>query len=510
MPFVDTAATGMFRTRLAFGIMLLALLAYVFNAWRWGTIADTSWLITVIERLDAGDRLFVDVVELNPPFSIWLYMPAVRFAALVGVAPESIVRLYTILICLTGTMFAGWMLTAGRLVERRPAMLVSMALFAITVLISGDSFSERDQIGSVLCLPLLILAAWRASPKPAERPSTAHWLVAGVGGGVLAMVKPYYAVVVVAAACLLAWRRRDLRVFFLPEFLLSGTITAGYLALIYIQYPVFFETLLPLLRETYMAYRRPIASLSIVFVFWFPLFGAYLLIRQRIVRCNAADFLMVASVAALLPYFLQGKGWNYHAYPALFFASSAVVLGAVSWFAKHPAKRRAYRPIALALTTILAAHMIFWPTTKPANALTASLPPGETPTVGMLGGDIAVAHPLSRMIAGRWIDPYCSDWVAVYAVRQERALAKAGNTGEAQRFRTMTSDYLAGKKQRFISAMPQVLIVDRNDDLVSILLNDYGFQSLLDHYDRVAESGGVELYRLVLRTGMDWRSMALR
>jgi len=34
--------------------------------------ADVSWLITVCERVLSGDRLYVDILEVNPPASVWL------------------------------------------------------------------------------------------------------------------------------------------------------------------------------------------------------------------------------------------------------------------------------------------------------------------------------------------------------------------------------------------------------------------------------------------------------
>ena len=249
-------------------VVLVAAAAYALNAWRWGTVPDTSWPITVIERVAAGERLYIDVIELNPPFSIWLYMVPVRLAMALGVEPESAVRLYTILLCLAGSALTGWLLAASGLLARRSAALASVALFAVAVLVSGNAFSERDQIGAMLGLPLLILAAWRALPAPQPSPKALHWLAAGAGAGVLAMVKPYYAVIVVAAACMLALKRRDIRVFFLPEFVLSGVITAAYLGLSYALYPAFFETLLPVLRDTYMAYRRPWTFCS-----WLPCHG---------------------------------------------------------------------------------------------------------------------------------------------------------------------------------------------------------------------------------------------
>ncbi len=144
-----------FRISLTLAVLFIGAIAHAFNAWRWGTIPDTSWLITVAERVASGERLFVDVIELNPPFSIWLYMGPVRLAMLAGVAPESVVRVYTMLICLAGSALAGWMLASSGMLPRRRAAMVSVALFAVAVLLPGNSFSERDQIGAVLGLPLL-------------------------------------------------------------------------------------------------------------------------------------------------------------------------------------------------------------------------------------------------------------------------------------------------------------------------------------------------------------------
>ena len=122
------------------------------------------------------------------------------------------------------------------------------------------------------------------------------------------MVKPYYAGIVIAAACLLALKRRDIRAFFMPEFLFSGAITAAYLGLSYALYPAFFETLLPLLRDTYMAFRQPADILLLAASPWLALPVAYALLRRLIDRPEPSDFLMLAAAIALLPYFLAGQG----------------------------------------------------------------------------------------------------------------------------------------------------------------------------------------------------------
>jgi putative flippase GtrA len=491
---------SLFWALAALTVALIGASACALNAWRWGTVPDTSWLITVIEHIDAGERLYRDVIETNPPFSIWLYVFPVQFADLVGITPESAVRLYTILICLAGTSLTGWMLVCGGILKRRSAVIVSLVLFSITVLISGNSFTERDQIGAVLALPLFALAAWRIALPEARRPGPLHWLTAATGACVFAMVKPYYAIVVIAVAVYLALRRRDMRTLFLPEFVLSGAGTAGYLVLIYLLYPDFFAKLMPLLRDTYMAYRMPTEILLWLAMPGFVLIAAYAFCRRLTDRQDFPDVLMVASLAAWLPFFVQGKGWPYHAYPAILFGSAALVIGVAILFEKHASESRVGL-VTVALAAILAGHLRFLPSERPADVLVAAaLRPGEHPTVGMLGGGIETGHPFTRMIDGQWIEPYCSDWIAVYAVRRERQAVAAGDMVEAKRFEAMAAQYLSDKKVRLLRRLPQILIVDKRGQLVPEMLAKFGFAPILARYDRIASSGSVEIYRLVDRT----------
>lgn len=83
----------------------------VFSFWyqqRWGTVADTSWLITVNERMLGGERLYVDLLETNPPFSVWLYTMPVWVAQQLGLAPELLVQAWTYVAALAGLLFAGF------------------------------------------------------------------------------------------------------------------------------------------------------------------------------------------------------------------------------------------------------------------------------------------------------------------------------------------------------------------------------------------------------------------
>ncbi len=496
---------------LGWGLAFIGV-AFVIQATVWETNPDTSWLITVIERMHAGDRLYVDVVDNNPPMSIWLYVIPVYFADAIGLSPELAVNAYVLLTCFGGIALTGWIVRAGNLVNGRALVpTLGCMLFAATILV-GNAFSERDHIGVVLLTPMIALAAWRSTGAVHPRPK--HWLVAGGAGAVITLVKPYYALIVVAAAAYVVVKRRDARLFFLPEFLIAGATTVGYFAIAYLSYPDFFEKLLPSVRETYMAYSEPLGILVMLLVQTMVLPLVYVFLVRRGGRTVLGDLLLISAGVALIPFFIQGKGWPYHAYPAVYLGSVAVITAACKLlFAKQPPGYHRATPaeiLSLMLVALFAAHLRFYPDGAPPRAF-AGLVRAEmvSPTVGMLGGDIASGHPLARMIGGRWIEPYCSDWLAVYALRLEREALRQGNGARAQYFEAMMDRYLAEKRGRLEKSPPQILIVDRGDGLVGMMLAGHGFDALLANYVKLAsyqkrgEEVEVEVYRLVSPPGME-------
>ena len=162
---------------------------------RWGSITDTSWLITVCERVLAGENLYVDIFETNPPFSVWLYMPPVALAGFLGVAPEILVHAWTYLAAMVGLGFAGVIVRRARFPEETALLALSPVFYALLVIMPGNAFSQREHIAMALFLPLLALTACRARGKASD-PSVGMAVLAGLCGSVLVLVKPYYALMV--------------------------------------------------------------------------------------------------------------------------------------------------------------------------------------------------------------------------------------------------------------------------------------------------------------------------
>src|SRR5690606_30677499 len=75
-------------------------------------IPDTAFLLYAAERLLDGARLYVDLVEVNPPLVVWLNLPLVILARVLGVSP---VPVYQIAVA----VLAGFSLATARLILRR-------------------------------------------------------------------------------------------------------------------------------------------------------------------------------------------------------------------------------------------------------------------------------------------------------------------------------------------------------------------------------------------------------
>src|SRR3990170_6008744 len=83
--------TGGTRLSLAWAITALVVAAAILQQSLIGLDTDVSWLITVGERVLAGERLYVDIFEVNPPASVWIYLPLVWLAEIAGAKPEAVV-----------------------------------------------------------------------------------------------------------------------------------------------------------------------------------------------------------------------------------------------------------------------------------------------------------------------------------------------------------------------------------------------------------------------------------
>lgn len=465
---------------------------------RWGTVPDVSWIITMCERLLSGDRLYVDIIETNPPFTIWLYMPAVAAARALGLAPELVVELYVYGATLLGFVGAAYIARRAAFAENRALYAWSPVFLAVLVIFPGNAFGEREHFGVALLLPLIVLMAWRADPHPKSSPGIGAVLFAGACASVIMLVKPYYAPVLIFPALFAAWRSRRFSTFIAPEYWLILVICAAYLTAVLTLYPEYLRIIYPMLNDTYLR----IWSIFPIIRFLIP-YALLLFVAWRLRPRGASPLhgtALCASAGAILPLVYQGKGWPYHAYPAIALSTLALFYLLILRHEDAGLERSGgYRPAPLLIAALLAAAWApFVSTQKPAADIVAKIRSATNrPTVALIGGDMAYGHPLTRMIGGRWISRYCSDWLGEYAMRLAQNASDAGNSAEYEHYKSVMLAYFQTKRKEFEDYRPDILIVQENDQgWVAPLLKANAFTAILDDYRLLT---GNEEYEVLLR-----------
>lgn len=249
---------------------------------------DVAWLLDAGSRWSLGERLYVDLIEVNPPLIFYLYW-LITFGTWTKAA--------FIISLAAGIGFSG--LWARRL----RGEWWGIATVVIIIAAGAVDFGQRDHLAAIVAIPYLL--ADRA--KRAERSLIGIWAFAGFG------LKPYLLIIPAAATVGRMLQQRSLRPIHSPENLVLGALGAAYLIIVRFAYPVFFQQMMPLGKLVYFAYGVELNSqLPVTYIVAFSaVVVAYASFRRELWPFTAAV------VGAFLSFFVQGRFWTYHLVPAI-------------------------------------------------------------------------------------------------------------------------------------------------------------------------------------------------
>jgi hypothetical protein len=324
--------------------------------------SDMAFLLYAAGRVLDGARLYVDVVEINPPLIVAINLPPVLLARALGVSDIAVYRVLVVLALLGSLAFSWWALNwvfgPGREPLRRRLLLVlAFALF----LAPGNDFGQREHLLVALTLPYLLLAAARAGGRPAPPwPAAAAGVLAGVG---LAL-KPHYLLVWAAVEAYAAWRRRARRLS--PE--AAGTVVflAIYVAAVALVTPEYFR-LVATLGPAYGGYLRdPFLHVLVTApgttVCYLAVF-TWAALARRSRHPGLWAVVAIALVASFVAGAAQQKGWTYHFYPPVVLA--LFLLGLAVLDVERPLRRTVQQAYAAVAFAALATG-VFWAVTLAA------------------------------------------------------------------------------------------------------------------------------------------------
>jgi hypothetical protein len=300
---------------LAFAFFLLAPLPWVIVYFLPPLNHDSAALLHYAQRWLAGERLYVDLIDVNPPLVFVLDLLPAAIARLTPISAA--VALNMCVIAWIGFSFAlCWRLlrvVPGSVSGIHRYLLPPLLLF-LMIVYPGSEFTQREHLMIVATLPYLLLAQARI-----ERRETVSSVLFATTlfAGIAFALKPHFLLIPLMVEAMVAaslgWRRaaRD------PVPWTLAAIMIAYGGFILFVTPSYLTVVVPLAMESYVGLgdRGPWgvmfdSQLTPSVMLLVPLAIASLYMRRPLGRIVA-----LAAIAATVIALVQGKGWPYHVLP---------------------------------------------------------------------------------------------------------------------------------------------------------------------------------------------------
>lgn len=474
-------------------LIALAIVAFI-TLLRMGDSVDSdvAWQFWIAQQIHAGAKLYTDIVEVNPPLWFWMALPIDRLATAFHVRPEPI------LAAAVGTFAALSLAATDQLLRHitppRRTLLLSYAASCLLAM-PWVHLGQREQLVLIGTLPYAALIAARSTGR--DIPAALAFLI-GAGAAAVFALKHYFLIVPLALELWLLltvgrrwhWRR--------PEIVATISVGAAYAAAVVIWASEYLTKIVPMVRLSYGMLRPPSVGY---------LFGPYALLglaslglvsaQMRAATRSQAPFaaaLTIAAIAFAATYFIQAKGWIYHAIPLLGCASLA--LFALLSEVRVPGRLVVLlAPALLILPLWLALAERRNPSLPNADLMeaVAGLRPGAT--VGFLSVDGAVPWSITLQRGFHYPSRYMSYWML------NATLANEQQPNPDPRLNNLARKVVADTIADFECSPPIRIVVPRPQagrpgfDILPFFLRDARFTALLGHY-RVRSRTSFETYDL--------------
>lgn len=474
----------------------LAIVAAVVTVRSFGTVdADVSWQLWIAHQLNRGVHLYRDIVEANPPLWFWMAMPIDWLASLVHVRSDHV------LILGIGCCAALSLAATNRLLDaiRRPSRTLLLG-YAALVLVAMPwlQFGQREQIVLIVTLPYAALIGARRVGKPVTIPFA---FLVGLGAALGFALKHYFLLVpIFLEIWLLVGQGRKWRPL-RPETIAVVAVGIFYAAAFALFARDYFSVQLPLILLAYgVTGAERVVDLFQPAVLTGLATLALLIASARTSRSERSGFagaMAVAAVGFAIAYFIQAKGWSYHAVPLA--GCAAIALAALLTTGAKPRATMLAAPALLCLPFWIGAQQAMSADGTGADVehALAGLHSGDS--VGFIGTDPALGWSVTLQHGFSYPSRYYGFWMMRAVVNNEEAgtpdprLVELGKRVIAD----TVQDFRCVPPKRIIVARPTAGAAAAGDfDILAFFLRDPQFGRLLAHY-RPIQRTSVETYGLV-------------
>jgi hypothetical protein len=278
---------------------------------------DVSYFVHFDRWLLQGRTLGDDLFDGNLPMVWMLFMPSAALVQWNLLDEPSAVRVVFWAYFLISTALLIGVLSRLESRDRAASVGWAVAFVLIATLGPGFSFGQREHACVLFAMPYLAAAVLRL--QGGQGPRTSIAVAIGLLAGIGFAVKPYFLAVPALVELLLLARLGWRSLFGRVESLVLGLTVLAYVVMAGLLIPDYLKATIELSRATYWAYDTGNFSVILerfVRVVQPALYGALIALVTR-TWSRQHTVMLVAVLGFAVSYFVQSKGFVYHAYPVL-------------------------------------------------------------------------------------------------------------------------------------------------------------------------------------------------
>jgi hypothetical protein len=339
-------------------------------------------------------------------------------------------------------------------------------------------------------------------------PPLADRILAAVFASLTVAIKPpLFALPGVVVAAYYWSRTRSLSFLVSSGLLAAGVIGLAVTAASLAVFPEYLGEIMTVIREVYLPVRsHPLAFLNDKACLGaLSCFGLTLILSARQKPPATTMLALMAATGFLAAYFIQGKYFPYHVFPAALFGSIAAWILVYRRFLSLADSRSATLAWAagvytLAVLGISALFIVGFDDRRPTMSDLSWAANLDRPRALAISPMLSTAFPLARRIGAVWVDRIHSQWVARYTLYALRF----GGLSEPQmtKFLRYHKQDLEWILRQIEEKAPDIIIQDvspgnswLSSELVALK------PEFLEGYEVIAEEGGIRVLGRSLGTG---------
>lgn len=358
--FFGRAGGRLDAVRMYYAVMAIALALLVWSGAHYQAAIhlnhDVAWIVHSAAWLLDGSSFGRDIVDPSPPLPWFLSLPA-AWAHRQGLADEVtaisvsfwLINVATLIFCFR---ILAPMVRSGRFIE---AFTLAVASCVAVCLLPAGVFGQRDVVACALGLPYLLHVGIQLAAG--SRSSTWIGLATGLLAGVGFCLKPYLLVVPALVELYRSASWRDLRLWLRPEVIAMSVVVVAYLGALLLVTPDYIGFALPMIKAAYWAYQGTFET--VVQRYLSAVTPAVLAIAMTLATRSVDTWhgiLASGVVGASISYWIQNKGFAYHAYPIV--AMSFILLSYTLVVAVRAAHRQ-LREVSLSLSFVVVFALLY-------------------------------------------------------------------------------------------------------------------------------------------------------